>query len=246
MIRKIKNSIEKLQNKPEDTKIKTVWIMAVFCVIVVFGIWSLNLKGFKKDISSDYERLPNFREQINDIAGAFDEIENSSEIVSFQINQEEISIIANNYIKENNLLTKDDLENIAIDSVEKIDNIWIVNYFQYYENIPLSESKIYLKISDEDKTIVDFNLNYLTDIKIDTDPEITNVQAYDIILKDLDDDSLELKSSNLVIYNILNEEEKNDYYLAWKMNLFSVLNKTENYYYINADSGKVISHINLK
>ena len=243
MIRKIKNSIEKLQNKPEDTKIKTVWIMAVFCVIVVFGIWSLNLKGFKKDISSDYEKLPNFGKQISDIGDAFDKIEDSSKIVSSQIDQEEIIIIANNYIKENNLLTKDDLGNIAIDSVEKIDNMWIVNYFQYYESIPLDESKIYLKISDEDKTIVDYNLNYLTDIKIDTDPEITNVQAYDIILKDLDGDNLELKSSNLVVCNILNEEEENDYYLAWKMNLYSVLNKTEYYYYINADSGKIIDFL---
>ena len=243
MIRKIKNSIEKLQNKPEDTKIKTVWTMAVFCLIVISGFWFLDLKGFRKDVSFDYEKLPNFKEQISGVGDAFNEIENSSKIVSSQIKREEIIMIVDNHIKENNLLTEDEIKNISINSVENIDNIWVVNYLQLYKNIPLLENKIYFKISDEDKIIVDFNLSYLTDVEIDTKAKITLEEAYNIILEDLEDDDSELKSSNLIIYNVLNEKEENDYYLVWKINLFSVSSETEHHYYINANNGKIIDFL---
>ncbi|MCK5475196.1 MAG: PepSY domain-containing protein [Candidatus Pacebacteria bacterium] len=243
MIRKIKNSIEELQNKPEDTKIKTVWTMAVFCLIVISGFWFLGLKDFRKDVSFDYEKLPNFKEQISGVSDAFNEIENSSKIVGSQIKREEVIMIVDNHIKENDLLTEDEIKNILIDSVEKVDDIWVVNYLQFYENIPLLENKIYFKVSDEDKIIVDSNLNYLTDVKIDTKAKITLEEAYNITLEDLEDDNLELKSSNLIIYNVLNEKEENDYYLAWKISLFSISNEIEHHYYINANSGEIIDFL---
>ncbi|MBW6440651.1 hypothetical protein K0B03_01290 [Patescibacteria group bacterium] len=244
MKEKIKNSLQKLQNQPEDKKNRTVWMMAVFCMIIVLGIWFLSFRGLKKDVTSDFQRMSEFQDQFSKVGDIFEEFKKDSELIRSQITKEQVIVIANNYIKDNDLLTEDSLENIAISSVEKIDNIWFVNYLQLYNNIPFHESNIYLKISDENMMVIDSDINYVMDIDIETEPKINEEGLFNKIRIDLDDDNLEIINSELVVYNELHKEKKY-FYLAWKINLRSLSFMKNYYYFINAENGDVISSIIL-
>ena len=42
-MKKIAKTIKKIQNKPENEKVRIMWILVIFCMIIMIGIWRINL-----------------------------------------------------------------------------------------------------------------------------------------------------------------------------------------------------------
>lgn len=249
MYKKIVDYIERVSRKPEGTKIGIMWSLVAFCMVVVVGIW---WASFTADKSSKTERenisqgvpLPDFRGQINNVNKIFERAD-TAPVLPDKDTREKLENAAKNYLKEKNLIDAKDIESLKIKTVEKLENNWYLNYEQFYKDILVNESSVSF-ILDGSANVISYESNFDPDIKIDVEKKISADEAYDFLIKSTGKKSLNLKSSNLVVFRDLNEE-KIKRYLAWKINALSLYPPYNDYYYfIDAKSGRVISYYSVE
>ncbi|NOQ67960.1 hypothetical protein GQ568_00795 [Patescibacteria group bacterium] len=245
MIDKFKKKLKKIQNKPEETKIKIVWILVIFCMIIIAGGLYISL-DFNKNARHNYDR--SIFSSFPDLQNEFDNINKMSKDYTALTNEAaiknekgEIEEIAKDHIEKNNYLEGGNISDLKLKNIEKWKNNWYVEYEQYYENILVHKSNISFTIDNEEKKITSSDSNFDPNIKINaTEPKITENEAYDLIIKTLKNEDLDLKSSEPVIYRDT-DKDPIEYYLTWKINVFSLQPLHDQVYFIDAESGEIIS-----
>ncbi|MCK4891570.1 MAG: hypothetical protein KAS78_02790, partial [Candidatus Pacebacteria bacterium] len=101
MINKLKNKLKKIQDKPEETKIKIIWILVAFCMIIIAGglYISLDLNkntrhNYDRSIFSSFPDLQNEFDNINKMSKDYAALANEAAIEN---EKSEIEEIAKNY-----------------------------------------------------------------------------------------------------------------------------------------------------
>ncbi|MCK5084883.1 MAG: hypothetical protein KAQ64_04485 [Candidatus Pacebacteria bacterium] len=245
MINKFKNKLKKIQDEPEETKIKIIWIFVAFCmIVVVIGLYiSLNSKkstryNYEKSIFSSFPNFKSELDNINKISKNYNAITNEAAIKN---EEREIEEAVKNYIEENNYLKDANLSDLKLKNIEKWKNSWYVEYEQYHKDILVYKSSVSFIISDEEEKIAHSDSNFDTNIEINNiEPRITEDEAFNLIADALKNESLDLKSSEIVVYRDTDSNPVK-YYLAWKINVFSLQPICDYIYLIDAQNGEVIS-----
>ena len=248
----INKHLKKIHDKSENDRIKIMWVAVVFCMIIILGGWFIIYKSNKNEnrIANEISQMPSFPElqkNIDDInqqkEDFFGEITNMAE----KVKMEEIAI---NYVRENKLMNEENILNLKLKNIEKLENNWHLEYQQYYQDILVNDNNISFLIDDAEKKVISHSSNFDSDINLSSvEPKITKEEAYKIAKEDLNKslnndsaNNFDLKSSELMIYK---NENSTEYYLAWKLNIFSlsqVLGIRDYYYFIDAENGDVISY----
>ena len=81
----IKNFIKNLQNKPEATRVRILWVSVAFCMLFVIGIWLLSFKNIadknkinnsnSSELKEKIFKLEEFKKETEDIP-SWDELKN--------------------------------------------------------------------------------------------------------------------------------------------------------------------------
>lgn len=250
MINKFKNKIEKIQDKPEKTKVRIIWILAFLCVIIMAGAWYTSLNFNNTPYNSDkslFSSFPDFQKEISEIGKMSENYKTAINGAMVESEKIEIEEIVKNYIIENNCLKGANISNLRLKNIEKLKNSWYVEYEQYYNNILVDRSKISFVIDETEKKVTASDSNFDPDINFDAiEPKISENEAFDLIVKNLENNNLDLKSSQLVFYKGANTNLP-EYDLALKINVFSLNPSYDYIYFVNAENGKIISEVdNLK
>ena len=131
--------------------------------------------------------------------------------------------------------------------MEKLENNWYLEYRQYHQDILVNDSNISFLIGGAEKKVISHLSNFDPDIELPTvEPKITKEEASEIAKKNLSasldndgDSNFDLKNSELVVYKNENENSA-EYYLTWKLNIFSLQPLCDYSYFINAENGEVV------
>ena len=245
MVNKFKNKLEKLQNKPEKTKIKIIWISVIFCMIIV-AIGFYNSLDFKKNTQHDFDRsifssFPDFKNEFDSINSINEEYKDITNETIAEAEKKEMEEIVKNYIENDNYLESGNISDLKLKNIEKLESNWFIEYEQFYKDILIYESSISFVVDNTEKKVTSSNSNFDSDIEIENvKPIITKDEAYDLITIDLDNVDLDLESSEIVICRN-NDKDLIEYYLVWKINVFSSQSAQKYVYFINAENGKIIS-----
>ena len=149
--------------------------------------------------------------------------------------------IVKNYVENNNYLENGSISDLKLKNIEKLEKNWFIEYEQFYKDILIYESSISFVIDNTEKKVVSSNSNFNPNIEIkNVESKITKDEAYNLVIIDLENEDLDLKSSEIVIYKN-NDKSLIEYYLVWKINVFSVYFAQEYVYFINSENGKIIS-----
>ncbi len=242
----INKHLKKIHNKSEENRIRIMWIAVLFCMIIILGGWFVvyKLGDHKSKVVNEIPQMPSFSELQKDISDINKQKEDIFEEASDIIQKTEIESVALVYIKENELISDDDILNLKLKSIEKLENNWHLEYRQYYKNILVNDSNVSFLIDGAEKKVISHSSNFDPDIELSTvEPKITKEEASEIAKKDLSADlnneNFDLKNSELVIYKKTNKKSV-EYFLTWKLNIFSLEPLCDYYYFIDAENGEVI------
>ncbi len=258
MINKLKNKIEKIQDKPEDAKVRIIWGLAFLGIIIMAGAWYLSLNFNSTPRNNDkplFSSFPDFQKEIDNIGKISEDYKTVVGDVVAEGEKAEIQEIVKNYITENNYLgdlstdqTDASISKLRLKNIEKLKNNWYVKYEQYHNGFLVDGSKISFQVDSVEKKVIASDSNFDPNINSDViEPKISGDEAFDLIVKNLKNNNpafgnLDLKSSQLVFYK---DADKNlaEYILTWKINVFSLDPSCDYIYFVNAEDGEIISKI---
>ncbi len=251
MINKLKNKIEKMQNKPEETKVRIVWVLAFLGIVIMAGAWYLSLNFNSASRNNDkllFSSFPDFQKEIGEIGKMSEDYKTIVNDAAAEAEKMEIEEIAKNYIIENDYIDSADISNLKLKNIEKLKNNWHVEYEQYHNGFLVNESKISFQVDNLEKKVIASESNFDPNIYSDAiEPKILENEAFDLIIEASKKDNLDLKSSQLVFYKDTNKKDadKNSvgYFLAWKINVFSLDPAYDYIYFVNAEDGKIVSSV---
>lgn len=243
----INKHLKKIRNKSEEDRIRIMWITVLFCMITILGGWFIvyKLGNHKNKVMNEVSQMPSFSELQKNINDMDQQRENLFEEISNIAEKAELEIIAIGYTKENELISEENISNLKLESIEKLENNWHLEYRQYYQDILVDDSNVSFLIDGAEKKVISHSSNFDPDIELSTvEPKITKEEASEIAKKDLSADlnneNFDLKNSELVIYKKTNKKSV-EYFLTWKLNIFSLEPLCDYYYFIDAESGRIIS-----
>ncbi len=258
MISKLKNKIEKIQDKPEETKVRIIWVLAVLCVIIMAGAWyvSLNFNNAPRDNGKPlFSSFPDFQKEIGEIGKMSENYKTIVDDAVAESEKMEIEEVVKNYITENNYLsdlsaidqTDTNISSLQLKNIKKLKNSWYVEYEQYHNGFLVNGSKISFQVDSVEKKVTASDSNFDPGINSDAiEPKILEDEAFDFVIKKSEKDNLDLKSSQLVFYKDINKNPA-EYNLVWKINVFSLDPPYDYVYFVNAEDGEIISAVdNLK
>jgi len=248
----INKHLKKIHDKSENDRIKIMWVAVVFCMIIILGGWFIIYKSNKNEnrIANEISQMPSFPELQKNIDDINQQKEDFFGEITDMVEKAKMEEIAINYVRENKLMNEENILNLKLKNIEKLENNWHLEYQQYYQDILVNDNNISFLIDDAEKKVISHSSNFDSDINLSSvEPKITKEEAYKIAKEDLNKslnndsaNNFDLKSSELVIYK---NENSTEYYLAWKLNIFSlsqVLGIRDYYYFIDAENGDVISY----
>ena len=245
MINKFKNKLEEIQNKPEKTKIKIIWISVIFCM-TIFAIGFFNGLDLRKNTQHDFDgsifsSFPDLKNEFNDIDNMNKKYKATTDEVIAEVEKREIEEIVENYIENNDYFENGSISDLKLKNIEKLKDSWFIEYEQFYKDILIYESSVSFVVDDTERKVISSNSNFDSNIEIkNIEPIITEDEAYNLITIDLDNVDLDLENTEIVIYKN-NNKNSVEYYLAWKMDIFSSQSAQKYVYFINAENGKIIS-----
>ena len=232
-----------------------MWISVVFCMAVILGGWFIiykyKLNGNENKVANEISRMPPFSELRENINGIDRQKENLFEEILDIAEKAELEIIAMNYAGENELVSEENISNLKLENIEKLEDNWHLEYRQYYQDILVNDSDISFLIGGAEKKVISRASNFDPDVNLSgVEPKITKEEASEIAKKNLGenlnndgDNNFDLKSSELTIYKNENENENGEpaeYYLTWKLNIFSLQPLRDYCYFIDAENGAII------
>lgn len=88
-MKKIIKTIKKIQDKPENEKVRIMWILVIFCMLIMIGVWKINLDLNKSNRinsanNSDDLNIPPFPKLEEELGELKEEVNNIE-----QLNEEE-------------------------------------------------------------------------------------------------------------------------------------------------------------
>ncbi len=245
----IKKHLKNIHDKPEEDRIKIMWVAVVFCMAVILGGWFIiyKLNNYKNKVADEISQIPSFSDLQNSVDGINKQKGNALEEISGIIQKAEIESIAVAYIEENELTNEDDISNLKLNSIEKLENNWHLEYRQYHKNILVNDSNISFLIDDAEKKVISHSSNFDSDINLSSvEPKISKEEAYEIAKEDLNEsldndgnNNFDLKNSELTVYKKVNKNSA-EYFLTWKLNIFSLEPFCDYHYFVDAENGKVV------
>ena len=245
MINKFKNKLEEIQDKPEKTKIKIIWISVIFCMII-FAIGFFNSLDLRKNTQHDFDgsifsSFPDFKNEFNNIDDMNKRYKATTDEVIAEVEKREMEEIVKNYIENNDYFENGSISDLKLKNIEKLKDSWFIEYEQFYKDILVYESNISFVINNTEKKVISSNSNFDSNIEIkNIEPTITENEAYNLITIDLENESLDLEKAEIIIYK-KNKKNPIEYHLVWKINIFSSQSAQKYIYFINAENGKIIS-----
>lgn len=256
----INKHLKKIRSKSEEDRIKIMWIAVAFCMLVILSGWFINFRANKnkRNFTNEISQISPFSELQKDIDGINNQKEELFEEISNIAEKVEIEIAVLDYVKESELLCansaelcrldlkENDLPNLELKNIEKLENNWHLEYQQYHQEVLVNNSGISFLVNDTEKKVVSHSSDFDHDVELfNTEPKITKEEAFEIAEKDLgkktdsDDNAFDLKNSELVVYKKINKNPA-EYYLTWKLNIFSLEPFCGYSYFINAENGEIV------
>lgn len=246
MEKKIIQNIKKIQEKPEEEKMRIVWFMSIFFMILIIGGWFSSFQNDEEDTQNDINNIkllpfPDIETELSSIDTMVEKIDDIKTDAIGSNEQIEIEEIAGLYIKKE--LSEEVYNNLRIKQIKKQESNWHLEYQQIYKDLLIEENIVSLIVNDSEKKVTDITSSYDNDINIKIIPNIEVEEAHEIITTKLKNDNLEFKISSLIIYkNILTNPA--EYYLTWNINVISEPFQND-YYYIDAEDGEVLHYYSL-
>ena len=247
MQKKIVNYIKEIHQQPEEARERVMWVLVSFFMIIVIGVWWIEFSSNKPT----FEKVANTRPApvAPDLQKDFKAIQNLDPNAIFapgdlsEKDKAEAETIARNYLLENKILQEGQISDLKLKKSENRLTEWSLRYQQYHKDVLVNESNIYFVIDKAQKKVTSYNSNYASNIKLDVAPKVTVEDAFETAKENLEAENPVLKSSQLTVYKGPND--KDQYYLSWKMNLVTQKPAGDYFYFIDAKNGSIIVHYNL-
>lgn len=243
---KLKKHFKKIHDKPEEDRIKIMWFAVVFCMVIILGGWFFTYKLNTREnrIANNNLQTPFFSDLQNSIDDMDRQKEEALEEILDIAQKVEIESIALIHMEENELTDNDSVLDLKLENIKKLENNWHLEYRQYYQNVLVNDSAISFLIDDTEKKVISHTSNFDSAINLSAvEPKITEEEAYEIAKEDLSEnlnsENFDLKNSELVIYK-KEDKKTTEYFLTWKLNIFSLEPLCDYYYFIDAENGIVI------
>ena len=85
-MKKIVKIIKEIQNKPENEKVRIMWILVIFCMIVIIGIWKINFDlnkpagiNFNNSDDLNFPPFPELEKELGELNKGVNSIEKFNE-----------------------------------------------------------------------------------------------------------------------------------------------------------------------
>ncbi len=149
---------------------------------------------------------------------------------------------AKNFIIQNHDLFKINFTHLNLKKSTRHKNYRHIKYAQTYQGIPVERGKVLVHLLT-DNSIVGVNSSYFTDIDLEVTPRISKESVLDLVKSDLQVKSAPLKTFPTVLV-IFPDEEKEKYYLAWKVRMRLNNPLGDWIYFVEAGSGEILFKYN--
>ena len=150
--------------------------------------------------------------------------------------------IAKDFITQNHDLFKINFSHLNFKKTIRHKNYRHIKYTQTYKDIPVERGKVSVHLLT-DNSIIGINSSYFTDIDLEIMPHISRESALDLVKSNLQVKSVPLKIFPAVLV-IFPDEEKEKYYLAWKVRIRLNNPLGDWIYFIDAGSGEILFKYN--
>ena len=156
MIEKTKKQFRNIQNKSEEDRIKIMWISVVFCMVIILGGWFVFYKLNKSEnkIANEISQIPSFSELQENINSIDQQKENLFEEILGITEKAELEVAAINYAEENELISEENILNLKLENIEKLEDNWHLEYRQYYQAVLVNDSDISILIDGTEKKVI--------------------------------------------------------------------------------------------
>ena len=112
-MKKIIKTIKKIQDKPENEKVRIMWILVIFCMLIMIGVWKINLdlnesNRINSANNSDDLNIPPFPKLEEKLEELNEEVDNIEKLNEGEL-EEELSKESKEEVEENKI--EEELEN---------------------------------------------------------------------------------------------------------------------------------------
>ncbi len=149
---------------------------------------------------------------------------------------------AKDFITQNHDLFKINFSHLNLKETIRHKNYRHIKYSQTYQGIPVERGNVLVHLLT-DNSIVGVNSSYFTDIDLEVKPRISKESALDLVKSDLQVKSVPLKTFPVMLV-IFPDEEKEKYYLAWKVRIRLNNPLGDWIYFVEAGSGEILFKYN--
>ncbi|MFA6097262.1 MAG: PepSY domain-containing protein [Candidatus Paceibacterota bacterium] len=239
------SKIKAIRNKPEETRKMILWTMVFICMVIVFGIWIFSFSRTMNNANNwsglDLDKSPNYGK----FTKSFDDLEKEKKEamknVTLEVEKAEAVAIAMKYVNESKVLEGIGAKDIKLTKAEKMGGVWLLEYGQIYKNIPVELSDIAISVNIEDKSAKIEKSVYYTGIDLEVVSKLSEAEALEIIKKEIKAESVIAKKSEVVVYTVEGGKEDPVHHLAWKVNVYDEESFFDATYFVDANSGKILS-----
>ncbi len=247
-MKKLIDEVKNIRNKPENDRIRIMWLLVVFFMIITIGIGVLEFlnkkSNFERFTAMDTTKIPAYTQAVGSLNKLSEETDKRIELIASEVEKAEMAEIAKKYIEENKLSEIGSIENLKLESISKTDGVWHLNFRQYYKGVPVERSNIGFTIDSSVKIATSSRFDYYPEIDLDVIPKISQEEAFEIAKKESKIDDLKLNSSALIVYSDVSTEPAKNY-LAWKLNVMSSGPIYDYNYFVGARNGNIITSYSM-
>jgi len=239
------SKIKAIRNKSEETKKMILWTMVFVCMVIVFGIWVFTFTTAKNNANNwsglDLDKSPNYDRFAKNFEDLEKEKNEAMKNVALEVEKAEAVAIAMKYVDESEILKGIGTKDIKLIRAGKTDGVWLLEYGQTYENVPVELSDIAISVNVVDKSAKIEKSVYYPGIDLKVVPKLSEAEALEVIKNEIKIESAIAKRSGIVVYAVEGGENDPVHYLAWKVNVHDEGSFFDATYFVDADSGKILS-----
>jgi Zn-dependent metalloprotease len=237
---KIDKFLGKINSKNEEERLRLLWFLVGFFMLIVFGLWFFNfnsnlsrLGGFSLDTST----LPSFPEV--DQVGHLEEIaERGNEILESagaDFSQEYWQNVGQKYLADKNFLKEEDFSELKIAEIKNENGVVLMKYEHYYKGLLVYGSNLILHFDVNSGEFIKAEDSLKKGVDIEIDPVISSQKSIEIAKQQLNNSDVSFKNSSLVVITL---EEKQ--YLVWHLFFDNLKDSSKVQIFVGAKNGGVI------